>query len=150
MMITLTTCSVVKLMYLQRTCCIFLSSADNVLHWKPRRDHAYIFSWLQWNLDITMSQSTDKICSSYRGFFPYSIVYFCCGKENRSLYRGLRYVEVRNIEVPLYNYTHNCNDLEYTSHTTFMFVFNNPVMKKKNKQTKEAGILYFKRRVSKC
>ena len=24
------------------------------------------------------------------------------GKENRSLYRGLRYVEVRFIEVPLY------------------------------------------------
>ena len=94
-----------------------------------------------------MSQRTDKICSSYRGFFH--IVYYCWDKENSSLYRGLCYVEVRNIEVPLYNYTHNCNDLEYTSHTTFMFVFNNPVMKKE-KQTKEAGILYFERWVSKC
>ena len=47
-----------------------------------------------------------------------------------------RYVEVSYIEVPLYNYTHNCNDLEYTSHATFMFVFNIPVMKK-NKTNKQ-------------
>ena len=65
----------------------------------------------------------------------FHIVFYCWGKENSSLYRGLRYVEVSYIEVPLYNYTHNCNDLEYTpSHTTFMLVFNIPVMKKTNKQ----------------
>ena len=28
--------------------------------------------------------------------------YYYWGKENRSLYRGLRYIEVRYIEVPLY------------------------------------------------
>ena len=49
-------------------------------------------------------------------------------------------MEVSYIEVQLYNYTHNCNDL---AHTTFMFVFNIQVMKKKKqnkikqKQTKK-------------
>ena len=28
--------------------------------------------------------------------------YYCWGKENRSFYEGLRYIEVRYIEVPLY------------------------------------------------
>ena len=30
------------------------------------------------------------------------IFYYYWGKEIRSLYRGLRYIEVRSIEVPLY------------------------------------------------
>ena len=30
------------------------------------------------------------------------MVYYYWGKENCSLYRGLRYMEVRYIEVPLY------------------------------------------------
>ena len=32
----------------------------------------------------------------------FHIFYYYWGKENRSLYRGLRYIEVRYIEVPLY------------------------------------------------
>ena len=31
----------------------------------------------------------------------FHIFYYYWGKENRSLYRGLRYIEVRYIEVPL-------------------------------------------------
>ena len=31
----------------------------------------------------------------------FHIFYYSWGKENRSLYRGLRYLEVRYIEVPL-------------------------------------------------
>ena len=30
------------------------------------------------------------------------MLYFFWGTENRSFYRGLRYIEVGNIEVPLY------------------------------------------------
>ena len=55
---------------------------------------------MQWNLDITKGQVTGKICSLCRGSFSY--IYHYWGKENRSLYRGLRYIEVRYIEVPLY------------------------------------------------
>ena len=40
--------------------------------------------------------------SIYRGSFFTSIFYFYWGKENHSLSRGLRYIEVRYIEVPLY------------------------------------------------
>ena len=32
----------------------------------------------------------------------FHIFYYYWGKENRSLYRGLRYMEVRYNEVPLY------------------------------------------------
>ena len=33
----------------------------------------------------------------------FHIFYHYWGKKNRSLYRGLRYIEVRYIEVPLYS-----------------------------------------------
>ena len=46
------------------------------------------------------------MCSLYGGFvfskFSFYIFYFYWAKENRWLYRGLRYIEVRYIEVPLY------------------------------------------------
>ena len=38
----------------------------------------------------------------YIEFFFFHIFYYYWGKENRSLYRGLRYIEVLYIEVPLY------------------------------------------------
>ena len=34
----------------------------------------------------------------------FQILDYYWGKENRSLYRGLRHIEVRYIEVPLYEY----------------------------------------------
>ena len=34
----------------------------------------------------------------------FHIFYYYWGKENRSLYQGLRYIEVRYIEVPLYSH----------------------------------------------
>ena len=41
----------------------------------------------------------------------FHIFYYYWGEENRSSYRGLRYIEVRYIEVPLYNILvqHACN-----------------------------------------
>ena len=56
---------------------------------------------LQWNLQITMGQSTGKIRSLHRGFVISRVffIYFITAglQKNISLYRGLRY-----IEVPLY------------------------------------------------
>ena len=49
-----------------------------------------------------LEQGTGKICSLYRGSFSCILLLYCWGRENRSLYRGLRYIEVRYIEVPLY------------------------------------------------
>jgi len=49
---------------------------------------------------MTKGQGTGKMCSLYRSSFH--IFYHYWGKENRSLYRGFRYIEVRYIEVPLY------------------------------------------------
>ena len=48
---------------------------------------------------IVLLQSLNRR-SLYRGFILY--VYFGQAEENRSLYRGLRYIKVRYIEVPLY------------------------------------------------
>ena len=67
-------------------------------HWaEPPRIH--------WNLDITKCQGTGKICWLQRVFVIsryYSIYFSITRGKNRSLYRGLRYIKVRYIEVPLY------------------------------------------------
>ena len=60
------------------------------------------------NLEITKGQGTGKICSLQRGFVisRYFFIYFAgyyCGKENCSLYPGLRIIEV---QVPTFT---NCN-----------------------------------------
>ena len=42
--------------------------------------------------------------------FLFHMFYYHWGKENRSLYQGLRYIKVRYIEVPLYHLTTSyCN-----------------------------------------
>ena len=53
-----------------------------------------------WNLDIAKGQGTGKFVRYFEVLFH--IFYYYWGKENCSLYRGLRYIEVRCIEVPLY------------------------------------------------
>ena len=57
-----------------------------------------------------MTKVTSKIRSQYRGFviFLFHIFYHYVGKENRSLHRGLRYIEARYIKVPLYLHSHRC------------------------------------------
>ena len=51
----------------------------------------------------------------------FHIFYYYWGKENRQLYRGLRYVVVRYIEVPLYKVLvilyHLCFKLRYPGET---------------------------------
>ena len=51
-----------------------------------------------WNLDVTNGQETGKICSLQRGLIIprlfFTSFYYFWGKEKRSLYRGLCYVEV--------------------------------------------------------
>ena len=42
--------------------------------------------------------------SFYWGFFFFDIFYYYWGKENILLYQGLRYIEVHDIEVPLYHF----------------------------------------------
>ena len=58
---------------------------------------------LQWNLDIAKCQGTEKKNGFALTRFRYikvlfHIFYYYWGKENHSLHRGLRYIEVRYIE----------------------------------------------------
>ena len=63
---------------------------------------------VQWNLDVTKGQGTGKNMFAITRFryievlFHIFLFYCYWGKENCSLYGGLRYIEVRYIEVPLY------------------------------------------------
>ena len=60
---------------------------------------------IQWNLDVTKGQGTGKICLLYRCFVTsrFFLIYFTITREKKfSLYRGLGYIEVRYIKVPLY------------------------------------------------
>ena len=53
----------------------------------------WFYDWnLQWNLDLTMGQGTEKIVRYNEVLFH--IFYYYWGNENRSLYQGLRYVQV--------------------------------------------------------
>ena len=58
------------------------------------------------HLDITKGQGTGKNLFAITRFRYIEVLlvifYYYWGKENRSLYRGLRYIEVRFIEVPQY------------------------------------------------
>ena len=61
------------------------------------------------NLDITQGQGSHwqslfAITRSRYIEVLFHMFYYYWGRENRSLYRGLRYKEVRYIEVPLYCY----------------------------------------------
>ena len=61
---------------------------------------------IQCNLDIRSAKGLAKFVrynevSLYRGSFPYIFNYYYRGQENRSLNRGLCYIEFRYIEVPL-------------------------------------------------
>ena len=58
------------------------------------------------NLDVTKRRYSEQFCQSLgpllnRGSTVTNVIYYYWGKENPSLYRGLRYVEVRYIEVSL-------------------------------------------------
>lgn len=54
----------------------------------------------QWKLDITKGHETDKMCPRYTEVL-FHLFYHYRGEEHRSLYRELRYIEVRLINVPL-------------------------------------------------
>ena len=60
---------------------------------------------IQWNVDITKCKGTGKTLFAITRFryieVLFHIFYYYGGKENRSLKRGLRYIEVRHIEFPL-------------------------------------------------
>ena len=62
---------------------------------------------VQWNLDLTMGQTTSKMSLLYRqgllyqGFYSYLSTVYTWAKENCLLYRRLRYTEVYYAEVPL-------------------------------------------------
>ena len=62
---------------------------------------------IQWNLDILNEVPMDWqylfAITKFRCIEVFfHIFYYSWGKENRSLYRGPRYIEVRYIDVPLY------------------------------------------------
>ena len=62
------------------------------------------YGLLQWNLEITKGQGTDKFVITKFRYIEvlFHAFYYHWGEENHSLYRGLRYIEDRYIEVPLY------------------------------------------------
>ena len=63
---------------------------------RPVKDfdlHDCVKVFVQWNLDLKTCQGTRNIGSLYRGPFPYTLK--GRAEEYRSLYRGLRYGEVR-------------------------------------------------------
>ena len=69
--------------------------AKKRLFWFPFRN-----CLLQWNLDKRKAQGSGKTCFLYKQvryievLFLFHMFYYYWGKENRSLYRGGRYIEV--------------------------------------------------------
>ena len=76
---------------------------------------------------VTKGQGTGKICLLYwrfivsRFFWNYKFYYYW-GKVNCSLNWGLHYIEVRYVEVSLYNYCTNLRSL-YSLVFNFLFTF---------------------------
>ena len=67
--------------------------------------HVTLETKIPWNPDITKGQGTGKNLFAITRFryieVRFHIFYYYGGKENRALSQGLRYIEVRYIEIPL-------------------------------------------------
>ena len=66
-----------------------------------------------------------------RFFFIHYAFYCYWGKENYSLYRGLRYIEVRYIEVPLHEEYPTVLLYKFPTHLEARAIFNFPLVREK-------------------
>ena len=87
-----------------KVCVLVRCSSYRRVHWERINCTIHTYNLLiQWNLDITNSQGTRKICLLLQGFIISKFFLIITrSRENHSLFnQGLRYIEVCYVKVPL-------------------------------------------------